>query len=311
MPVYNGEQFLAETIQTCLDQTYKNWELLIIDDGSTDSTKAVVHSFEDVRIKYHFKENGGQASARNHGVSLSKGNWIAFLDADDLWTQDKLEKQINLITEEEAVNVVFTRGVIFSKTTQNDYPHGSLGLLKGPEWFKELYQQSEIINSSVLIQKTVAQNHPLDESPIVKGSEDWELWLKLCKAGCVFYGMKERLVKYRDHDVGIHQNKIQMFKGKLHVYDKYQNGLLVQRQLKLKQYRYAHRELMNQLFIESEHEEIYEVFKSLRAKDKYGLATNLQKLAILLKTRHFHFLSTKIIYRIAYRLEHLIYKLAL
>lgn len=100
MPTYNCGRFISESINSVLAQTYTNWELIIIDDGSTDNTYNVVCSFNDVRIKY-FKNttNLGTAIARNKGLYESQGRYIAFLDSDDLWLPEKLEKQINFMEQ--------------------------------------------------------------------------------------------------------------------------------------------------------------------------------------------------------------------
>ena len=95
MPTYNGEKFIGETIASVLKQTHTNWELIIVDDCSKDNTAGVVASFQDSRIRYLKNEkNSGAAISRNYGLREAKGKWIAFLDSDDLWSPEKLEKQI-------------------------------------------------------------------------------------------------------------------------------------------------------------------------------------------------------------------------
>lgn len=98
MPSWNTERFIAETIQSVIDQTYKNWELIIVDDCSSDNTDEVVASFKDERIKYlHNEKNSGAALTRNRALREAQGEWIAFLDSDDLWTPVKLEHQIRFM----------------------------------------------------------------------------------------------------------------------------------------------------------------------------------------------------------------------
>lgn len=98
MPSWNTERFIAETIQSVIDQTYKNWEMIIVDDCSKDNTDTVVASFKDNRIKYlHNEKNLGAALTRNKAMREAQGEWIAFLDSDDLWTSEKLEHQINFM----------------------------------------------------------------------------------------------------------------------------------------------------------------------------------------------------------------------
>lgn len=96
VPVYNTEKYIDETIRSVVDQTYQHWELVLVDDGSTDQSNRIIEKWiqEDRRIRYSFKENGGQASARNVGIQICKGEYIAFLDADDLYMPERLQSQI-------------------------------------------------------------------------------------------------------------------------------------------------------------------------------------------------------------------------
>lgn len=96
VPVYNGERFLAETLASIFAQTYKPIELILIDDGSTDGTRAVVEPYRD-RLQYIRQDQAGVAAATNHGIRTAQGEFISFLDADDLWLADKTEKQMNLL----------------------------------------------------------------------------------------------------------------------------------------------------------------------------------------------------------------------
>ena len=100
VPVYNSEKFLKETIKTVTEQTYKNWELILVNDCSTDNSKSTIEKYakEDNRIKViNLKENSGAAIARNTGIEQAKGKYLAFLDADDLWNKEKLKKQIKFL----------------------------------------------------------------------------------------------------------------------------------------------------------------------------------------------------------------------
>ena len=107
---YNMGQYLADAIRSVLDQTRPNLELLVIDDGSTDNTRDVVAGFEaDARLRYRRQPNSGQARAKNVGIALARGRFIAFCDADDLWTTDKLERQLHAFDDAGRVAVVYGR----------------------------------------------------------------------------------------------------------------------------------------------------------------------------------------------------------
>ena len=100
MPSWNTGRFIAESIQSVLKQTYQNWELLIVDDCSTDNTDEIVAGFNDKRIRYFKNEkNSGAAITRNRAIREARGEWIAFLDSDDLWSPEKLAKQLNFMNE--------------------------------------------------------------------------------------------------------------------------------------------------------------------------------------------------------------------
>ena len=106
IPVWNGERFLAEAVTSVLDQTYPPHEVIVIDDGSTDGSKEVAKRF-GVPVKYYFQERSGAAAARNHGVELSEGDFIAFLDADDIWVKDKLVWQMKSFEGHPELDMVF------------------------------------------------------------------------------------------------------------------------------------------------------------------------------------------------------------
>jgi glycosyltransferase involved in cell wall biosynthesis len=107
IPVYNCELYLAEAIDSVLNQTYRSFEIIIIDDGSTDRSREVIKSFDNSRLRYSFQENKGSSSARNKGVQLARGEFFSFLDADDVWTQDKLALQMKAFERDRGLDMVF------------------------------------------------------------------------------------------------------------------------------------------------------------------------------------------------------------
>lgn len=108
IPTFNREHFLKRTIDSILSQTFKDFELIIVDDGSTDNTKALIDTYADTRIIYFYKENGGQNSALNMGLRNAKGEYIAFCDSDDTWMPEKLEKCMKKYREDKEVKVVYS-----------------------------------------------------------------------------------------------------------------------------------------------------------------------------------------------------------
>lgn len=117
IPTYNSGDLLKDSINSILSQTLKDFELLIIDDGSTDNTREMVNAIDDDRLKYYYKPNGGVSSARNMGINNASGQYVAFLDADDMWPQNYLETMISALEKETDYGVAYT-------TLKNKYPNG-------------------------------------------------------------------------------------------------------------------------------------------------------------------------------------------
>src|SRR3989338_7627565 len=133
IPTYNSAKYLKEAITSVICQTYSNIEIIVIDDGSTDNMKEVVASFGD-RIHYRYQENCGAAAARNHGLKLTQGNYIAFLDADDVWKPEKIQKHVNYLYSHPDIAMVLTDMEFINedgKTTgfykrRKAYPHDGM-----------------------------------------------------------------------------------------------------------------------------------------------------------------------------------------
>lgn len=205
MPSWNTANFIGESIQSVIDQTYKKWELIIVDDCSTDNTDEVVAGFNDSRIKYLKNEyNSGAAITRNRAIREAQGEWIAFLDSDDLWYPEKLEKQLAFMNEygyvfsyhnfvkidedSKPLNVKVTGPNIVTKRKMYNYGYpGCLTFMYSAKYFG-LVQIKDI-----------------------KKNNDYAILLKLCKkAKC--YLLDETLAEYRIRKVSISHDK---FKKKL------------------------------------------------------------------------------------------------
>lgn len=202
-PAYNAAGFIAESINSVIVQTYTHWEMIIVDDGSTDDTKKVVAEFaqRDSRIKYHYQQNGRQGKARNLAISKASGEYIAFLDADDLWVSNKLEKQLEVF-EKENCDLVYTSGNIFEANIQN-----LVKAIKVPEGLqnnnsfilKQLFGYSVPILSVMVKKEHLLKVNGFDENLQVQNAEDYQLWIKLCDNGTRFYGLQDELFYYRVH----------------------------------------------------------------------------------------------------------------
>ena len=122
VPVYNAEHTVGETINSVISQTYLNWELIIINDGSIDNSANIISSFSDSRIKYIAQYNGGVAHARNAGIGIARGEYIAFLDSDDLWESSKLEKCVNYLNIGEC-HFVYSKVKMFKDDIFNAFSY--------------------------------------------------------------------------------------------------------------------------------------------------------------------------------------------
>lgn len=175
--VYNGAKTLTQTIESILSQTYDNFELLLIDDGSTDESKNLIEKYlEDERVKYFKKQNGGVASARNFGIERATGEVIGFCDQDDQWLPQKLEKQIPLFSDPDV-------GLVYSWVDIDR--HGkrecSTPEFEG-ECFEALLNRNFVSCCTAMVRRTVLnQVNGLDESRELHGVDDRHLWLKVAR----------------------------------------------------------------------------------------------------------------------------------
>jgi teichuronic acid biosynthesis glycosyltransferase TuaG len=211
MPAYNAEKYIQQSIDSVLHQTYANWELIIINDGSTDRTAEIVRQnmIRDSRIVLIDQINKKQAGARNSGLRASRGEWIAFLDADDIWLSDKLKIQIK---GRDFADVIYTGGTILYEDQHREeaYPIEE-GFFSSTEMYMKLYLKNPIPNLSVLMKRKWIDKIGLqNESLEVVGCEDWEYWIRLAKNGATFYGIPDKLFIYRIHSGGVSRNTLKM-----------------------------------------------------------------------------------------------------
>jgi glycosyltransferase involved in cell wall biosynthesis len=201
MPAYNTAQYISKAIDSVLQQTYTRWELIIVDDGSTDDTATIAKRYaaKDKRVKYFYQSNAKQAAARNKGIHFSEGHYIAFLDADDLWKPYKLQKQVDFIAATQA-DVVFADVDVID---EHDNPLRSSwnvqdAVYKGDKGVLAFLQDNRAPVLTVLAtKKALLEAGGFNESPDCQYVEDYDLWLRLLQRGFVFAGSSECLATYR------------------------------------------------------------------------------------------------------------------
>lgn len=205
MPAYNASSYIQESINSVIAQTFSNWELIIVDDGSTDATSSIIanNCNQDYRVKGFYQENGKQGKARNLGISKASGTYIAFLDADDFWMPEKLEIQLQEIKQEN-VDLVFSDSYIFSDSNVSDKSRkmNTIQLsLKGIEALQLFLEGNRIPTLTVLAKKEkIDLVNGFTEKKEIPLAEDYHLWLKMIINECVFYGSEKTLASYRLHD---------------------------------------------------------------------------------------------------------------
>lgn len=194
-PAYNCEKYLPETVKSVFSQTFEDWELLIIDDCSKDNTYRCMKKLaeKDKRIRIFQNEvNSGSAATRNFGVCKAQGEWIAFLDGDDLWKPDKLEKQLAVLEQRPDARLIFT-GSGFMDADGRPIAY----TLHVPEKINRsrLLRQNIISCSSVLIKKELITEFPMPEESGIH--EDFATWLSILERISWAYGVDEPLLVYR------------------------------------------------------------------------------------------------------------------
>ena len=188
IPTYNREKKLIRAIESILNQTYQDFEILVVDDGSTDRTRDLVEEIDDRRIKYLYQENQGACVARNYGIACSKGNYIAFQDSDDLWLPEKLEKQLRIFQSNENIDIVCckTSCVRLDGTKiypMKDFQEGLIDNIRGP---------IGISTQTIMIKKEVTKRVKFD--PKVTRYQDLD-FLLTAKKKFNIYCMNEYLVE--------------------------------------------------------------------------------------------------------------------
>lgn len=218
-PTYNCGKFIGETIESVINQTYKNWEMIIVDDCSKDNTKDIVNKYaqNDDRIKYHLLEtNSGAAVARTRAMELANGDYMAFLDSDDLWVEDKLEKQLKFMKENN-FNFVCTE---YEQIDEQSNLLGKIIKVRDKANYNRILLDCPVGNSTVMYNVKAMGKFKV---PNIRKRNDDALWLQMLKKEEYIYGMKEILMKYRIRENSISSNKLDLVKYHWYLYREIEN----------------------------------------------------------------------------------------
>jgi len=220
MPAYNVEPYIGEAIRSALAQTYADFELIVVDDGSKDGTAEVVRPFleSDPRVRMVQQSNHGLAAARNTALRAARGEFLALLDSDDLWDPAFLASQIAILQARPAVDIVTGNGWYLGgpKHGQPTRPYPDrradpdLASIIGDEW--------SVFIMSVFRRRVYTVVGPFDEA--MRSNEDYDFWLRAAMAGCVFVRNDQPLGYYRVRTDSLSASNVRMLRGILQVYSK-------------------------------------------------------------------------------------------
>ena len=204
IPTYNRAHFIVDAIESVLAQTFKNKEIVIVDDGSTDNTKEILSGLQD-RVRYIYQENSGPTCARNRGILASNAEYIAFLDSDDIWLPEKLEVQIARFKLKRELGLVYSDAYRFFSDKTTMEPETEFSRLKPHSgWtFEHLFRDNFVHTSTVVVRKRCLEKVGVfDEGGNFVPAEDYDLWLRIAARYQIDY-INKPLIKYRDHSANI------------------------------------------------------------------------------------------------------------
>jgi glycosyltransferase involved in cell wall biosynthesis len=198
IPTYNRAEKLRRTIESVLAQSFRNFEVLVMDDGSTDDTRAVVEAFDDSRIRYDWAPNsGGPATPRNRGIDAATADWVCFLDADDLWHPDKLDQVARCIEGNPGADLI-CHDVVTSVEASGEKFTSRCGPFERDLYRVMLTEGNQVITSAATVRREFLDRHGLrfNTSPDYVIVEDYDLWLRIALAGGRFCQIRQPLGVY-------------------------------------------------------------------------------------------------------------------
>lgn len=209
IPAYNSAQYLGEAVQSIFDQTFDDYEIIVVDDGSTDNTRDLVESYGG-RVRYVHQENGGASKARNRGIAEARGAYIAFLDADDCWEPDKLEKQVSLLERNPNLGMVFTDAVGFDENGLLPRMGRKKSLLLDGDVACNIFMYSGVGTPSVMVPRMVFDKVGVFDEQLFLAEDD-NMWIRIAAEYPVQL-IDEPLTKVRDHPNRTTRDKSRLFR---------------------------------------------------------------------------------------------------
>jgi glycosyltransferase involved in cell wall biosynthesis len=238
IPTYNRANFIDKAIKSVLNQNYQDFEIIVVDDGSTDNTEETVKSFNNFKIRYICHTNNqGVSAARNNGIRASRGKYIALLDSDDEWLPEKLDKQIKVFKSEfPEVGVVYSNVLYIDESGKNMNKLGNPKKIEG-HIYEDLLGGNYVGTSSTLLIKKECFNRVGSFDDLLDAENDWDMWIRIAKY-YRFVLIKVPLVKYRFHSNRISNNPELKIIMANRILVKYANVLEKRRDVHSKHYFY-------------------------------------------------------------------------
>lgn len=221
IPVLNGEKYISDAIESALNQTYKHTEIIVVNDGSTDNTAERIGPYLS-RVKYFYQDNAGVANARNKGVQNSQGEFIAFLDHDDIWLPEKIERQVDYFLKNTQSKFVHTPVKYINHLGEIIEPSGYWGKLKFNREVKnakEIFMHFAMLQSTMMIKKEIFDEIGLWDQAFTS-CDGYNLCLRIAFKYTLGF-INEPLVLYRLHDSNVSKNVIRFDLAKIKVVEKF------------------------------------------------------------------------------------------
>lgn len=213
MPCYNSASVVSQAIESVINQSYKNWELLVVNDCSNDNSSEIIHYYAELdnRIKYFETDSpsGSPSLPRNIGIANSAGKYIAFLDSDDMWFPNKLEEQL-LFMERHGYNFVYSN---YEKISWNGERNNRTVIVKSSSSYNDILRSCSIPCLTVLLKKEIAVSTRFKKTP----KEDYVFWLEILKKGTIAYNTNKIHALYRESARSRSGNKFKMIQEQWHV----------------------------------------------------------------------------------------------
>lgn len=221
IPAFNAESFLAETLASVQRQTFRAFEAIVVDDGSADRTGEIARQFaeQDGRFVLLRQTHAGEAAARNLALKRARGEWVAFLDADDVWLPEKLAAQLDLLAEEPRANLLFTDCFLWDGRNDFDRRYANPHKFPDGDASRRLIYFDLFATSTVMLKREMVDAVGWFDAELPP-AEDWDLWLRVAERGLCVKGVQRPMARYRSWPGQISRDKVRMCKANVRVLEK-------------------------------------------------------------------------------------------